>query len=153
MKATETVAAALSLRGLYLATAVMLALTGFGQMPIFKRYYIADIPGLGWLAQFYTTHFLHYLGAAVMLGLIAYFMTDFLIGRRHMHRVTASSWIQIVFLAGLVVTGIPRVVKNYEGYFMSEGWIVFLDIFHLALAMGFILCGLVRLLTGKRWTI
>lgn len=153
MKATETVAAALSLRGLYLATAVMLALTGFGQMPIFKRYYIADIPGLGWLAQFYTTHFLHYLGAAVMLGLIAYFMTDFLIGRRHMRRVTASSWIQIVFLAGLVVTGIPRVVKNYEGYFMSEGWIVFLDIFHLALAMGFILCGLVRLLTGKRWTI
>lgn len=152
MNARGTVAAAFSLRGLYFVTAGMLALTGFGQMPIFKRYYIADIPGLGWLAQFYTTHFLHYFGAAVLLGLIAYFVADFFVDRRSTRRVTASGRTQVVFLAGLVATGIPRVIKNYEGYFMSEGWIVFLDIFHLTLAMGFILCGLFRMLTGKRWT-
>ena len=49
-----------------------LVLTGFGQMPIFKRYYIADIPGLGWLAQFYVTHYLHYLGGAIILLLTGY---------------------------------------------------------------------------------
>ena len=34
-------------RYVYLITVFFLTLTGFGQMPIFKRYYIADIPGLG----------------------------------------------------------------------------------------------------------
>ena len=38
-----------SVRWFYLTTVFFLTLTGFGQMPIFKRYYIADIPGLGWL--------------------------------------------------------------------------------------------------------
>ena len=38
-------------RYFFLATVFFLTLTGFGQMPIFKRYYIADIPGLGWLAD------------------------------------------------------------------------------------------------------
>ena len=37
-------------RYFYLMTVFFLTLTGFGNMPIFKRYYIADIPGLGWLA-------------------------------------------------------------------------------------------------------
>ena len=27
------------------------ALSGFAQMHIFKRYYIADLPGFGWLAE------------------------------------------------------------------------------------------------------
>jgi len=42
---------AMSLPGhwFYLITVIFLVLSGFGQMPIFKRYYIADIPGLGWL--------------------------------------------------------------------------------------------------------
>jgi len=49
------------IRYLYLITLFFLVLTGFGQMPVFKRYYIADIPGLGWLAQFFVTHYMHYL--------------------------------------------------------------------------------------------
>ena len=44
----------------YVAILSFLTLSGFGQMPIFKRYYIADIPGLGWLAKFYITHYIHY---------------------------------------------------------------------------------------------
>jgi hypothetical protein len=47
-------------RYVYLITVLFLTLSGFGQMPIFKRYYIADIPGFGWLAQFYVTHYIHY---------------------------------------------------------------------------------------------
>ena len=51
------------IRYLYLISLFFLVLTGFGQMPVFKRYYIADIPGLGWLAQFFVTHYMHYLFA------------------------------------------------------------------------------------------
>ena len=56
----------------YIMLVFMMALTGFGQMPIFKRYYIADIPGLGWLAAYWVTHYIHYLGAALLLGIGAY---------------------------------------------------------------------------------
>ena len=65
-----------TVRYVYLITVFLLTLTGFGQMPVFKRYYIADIPGLGWLAQFYVTHYIHYLGAIVFLALLAYLVVD-----------------------------------------------------------------------------
>ena len=34
---------------LYGTTVVISLFTGFGNMPLWGRYYIADIPGLGWL--------------------------------------------------------------------------------------------------------
>ncbi|MDJ0667751.1 MAG: hypothetical protein QNJ61_10750, partial [Desulfobacterales bacterium] len=70
-KATEKTAALMAppMRAIYLTLLVFMGLSGFGQMPIFKRYYIADLPGLGWLAQFYTTHYIHYLGAILLLGI------------------------------------------------------------------------------------
>ena len=58
----------------YIITVLFLVLSGFGQMPIFKRYYIADIPGLGWLAQFDVTHYIHYLFAIILIGLTSYFL-------------------------------------------------------------------------------
>lgn len=62
----------------YGISVLLLALTGFGQMPVFKRYYIADIPGLGWLARFYITHAIHYITAAIFLGIIGYRATVYL---------------------------------------------------------------------------
>ncbi len=57
---------------LYLLLLFVMGLTGFGQMPIFKRYYIADIPGLAWLADFYATHYIHYIGAVILFGFFVY---------------------------------------------------------------------------------
>ena len=51
---------------------LLMTVTGMGQMPIFKRYYIADIPGLGWLADPYTVHWVHYAGAIALVGLGAW---------------------------------------------------------------------------------
>ena len=39
-----------------------LVLSGFGQMPIYKRYYLADIPGLKWASDFYITHYVYRVG-------------------------------------------------------------------------------------------
>ena len=68
----------------------MATLTGFGQMPIFKRYYIADIPGLGWLAQFYVTHFLHYLFGTLILSLLSYVVADWILIPSNRRRLSAS---------------------------------------------------------------
>jgi len=42
---------------------IMLIFTGLGCLPLFKRYYITEIPGFQWTANFYTVTKLHYIFA------------------------------------------------------------------------------------------
>lgn len=42
---------------------IMLIFTGLGCLPLFKRYYITEIPGFAWTANFYTITKLHYIFA------------------------------------------------------------------------------------------
>ncbi|HOG83021.1 MAG TPA: cytochrome b/b6 domain-containing protein, partial [Smithellaceae bacterium] len=44
---------------------LILLLTGIFELPVGKRYYIIDIPGLGWSADFITSLYLHYAAALV----------------------------------------------------------------------------------------
>ncbi len=44
-----------------------LFVSGFGQMPIFKRYGVADLPGMAWMANYATTLAIHYVATAVLL--------------------------------------------------------------------------------------
>lgn len=50
----------------------LLIVSGFGQMPMYKRYKIADLPGLGWTADYSVTIVIHYLAAAILLFAVAY---------------------------------------------------------------------------------
>jgi hypothetical protein len=140
------------LRWLYLTTTFFLVLSGFGQMPIFKRYYIADIPGLGWLAEFFVTHYIHYLGAIVLLALIAYLAADYLILKRNSRRLTASGYIRLVLLAGILVSGGLLVIRNLTGTYFSPDFIIFLDITHLGLVMALLFISFYCLIRKKHWT-
>lgn len=135
----------------YLLLMALMALTGFGQMPIFKRYYIADIPGLGWLADFYFTHILHYIGAMALLAIFAYFITGFLLQGRKTNRLTASAFTRILLLAGLVATGIFRVFKNLPDVTFSPGFTLFIDIAHLGFMMSFVFAAFIFLVFKKGW--
>lgn len=42
---------------------IMLIFTGLGCLPLFKRYYITEIPGFSWTSDFYTLTELHYIFA------------------------------------------------------------------------------------------
>jgi len=139
-------------RWLYLATTFFLVLTGFGQMPIFKRYYIADIPGLGWLAEFFVTHYIHYLGAAVLLALVAYIITDYVMVKRTSRRLTTSGSIRIGLLAGILASGGLLVIRNLAGTNFSPEFIIFLDITHLGLVMALLFVSLYCLIRKKHWT-
>lgn len=140
------------LRWLYLTTTFFLVLTGFGQMPIFKRYYIADIPGLGWLAEFFVTHYIHYLGAIVLLALAAYILADYFILKRNARRMTATGYIRVALLTGIVVSGGLLVIRNLTGTNFSPEFIIFLDVTHLGLVMVFLLASLYCLIRKKHWT-
>lgn len=51
---------------------IALVFSGFGQMPIYKRYWIADIPGMGWAADYSVTILIHYVAAMFFLMAVAY---------------------------------------------------------------------------------
>jgi hypothetical protein len=138
-------------RYVYVLTLFLLTLTGFGQMPIFKRYYIADIPGLGWLAQFYVTHYIHYLAAILILALAAYMIIDYLVLQKKHIRLTVSGYVRGAILAGILVSGIFLVIRNFTGSRFEPGFIIFLDLAHLGLVMTFLMVAGYCLVRKRRW--
>ncbi len=151
-RSTLTIAGTNPIRVIYLMTLFGLVLSGFAQMPIFKRYYIADIPGLGWLAQFYVTHLIHYLAAIIFIGISAYLLVDYLMVRRKQIRLSGSGYLRAGLLAGLLMTGIMLVIRNLEGVILPPGLIMFLDLAHLGLVMTFLFTAVTCLMLKKRWT-
>ena len=139
-------------RSYYLLIAAM-AFTGFGQLPIFKRYYLADIPGMAWTADFYLTHYLHYLGAIAILGLFTYVTVDYMMMGRKEYRLTRSAWVRIVLLGGLVLTGIFRVLKNLPDISFSPNLTLFFDVSHLGFIMVFAFVALALKALKMKWLV
>jgi len=129
------------------------ALTGFAQMPIFKRYYIADLPGLGWLAQFYTTYWLHYVSAIALIALSAYLATDYLLQQRKTARLTLLGTIRGAMLVFILATGALLVYRNLPGYRFPPLLVVALDFSHLGMAVLFLITSLAARLTKQPWVV
>lgn len=137
----------------YGLTLFLMAITGFAQMPIFKRYYIADIPGLGWLAEFYTTHFLHYLGAVAILAISAYFVTEYALLTRRYRRLSVSGAVRGIMLTGILATGILLVIRNSALVPFSPTVVTVILLIHLGFTMAFLAFALYCKLTGRPWTL
>ena len=149
---SNTRAISLPGRWFYLLSIFFLALSGFAQMPIFKRYYIADIPGLGWLAEFFVTHYIHYLAAILFLAFTAYMIIDYLLLKRQSRQMSATGYVRGALLAGILASGIFLVLRNLAGSSFSSGFIIFLDLCHLGLVMAFLFVSLYCLIYKKQWT-
>ena len=121
-------------------------------MPIFKRYYIADIPGLGWLAEFFITHYIHYLAAILFLAFAGYMVVDYLLSKRKSRQMTATGYVRSALLVGILTSGIFLVIRNLAGSNLSSGFIIFLNLCHLGLVMAFLCVGLYCLVFKKQWT-
>ena len=136
---------------IYSITLFFIALTGFAQMPIFKRYYIADIPGLGWLAQFYVTHALHYIFAAILIAICVYGVLDFVLSKKGFSGVTAIGGVKAALILGLVVSGGFMVVKNLSEVYFSHTLIYVLDLGHIGLCMALLMISAYTLVKKKTW--
>lgn len=139
------------LRLIYGITLFFITLTGFAQMPIFKRYYIADIPGLGWLDMFYVTHAMHYLAASVLIALTAYGALDYLLNRKKLGRITAMGIGKAVLLLGLILSGIFMVIRNLPGFYLSHISIIAVNMIHLGLCMALLMVTLYGVFGKKAW--
>lgn len=51
---------------------ILLIFSGFGQMPMYRRYMVDKIPGLGWSGDFSVTLVVHYVAAAVLIFAAAF---------------------------------------------------------------------------------
>ncbi len=140
------------MRFMYLLTVFFLALTGFGQMPIYKRYYLSDIPGFGWLANFWTTRYVHYVGAAMLLAIVAYMIVEYVLLDRRQRSVSFSGYLRGALLLGIVLTGILFVIKNFPVFVFSHKFIIALNLSHLGFVMTFLLVNLYCLIFKKKWT-
>ncbi|WP_319761981.1 iron-sulfur cluster-binding protein [Maridesulfovibrio sp.] len=113
----------------------IMALTGAAQMPIFKRYYIADIPGLSWLADFYLTNKLHYIFGAVLIFMALYLLTFFLLSGNHRFKLTSSGMLRAALYVVVIGTGGLRVVKNLHSVTFDPMTVMFIDWTHLGFAI------------------
>ena len=138
---------------LYAVTLFFITLSGFGQMPVFKRYYIADIPGMGWLAQFYITHIIHYTAAIVLIAFAVYVLLTYLFNRSGLNKITRFGYGKIMILTGLILSGALLVIKNLPGVYFPHSLIIVLDLTHLGLCMLLLLLSFCTLFFGKKWII
>lgn len=61
----------------------VLFFTGFGQMPVYKRYFVDQIYGLTWSSNFLTTLNIHYIAAIILIFISIYYITYLIIsGKR-----------------------------------------------------------------------
>jgi len=51
---------------------LLLLFSGFGELPMFKRYMVTEIPGFSWAGDFYVNLKIHYLAAIVFVGVIVF---------------------------------------------------------------------------------
>jgi hypothetical protein len=135
---------------IYTITIFFLALTGFGQLPIFKRYYIADIPYLDWLGKFYITNAVHSFSAIILLTLTCYIIFDKFFNKDQEINIKPSGYAKITMLFVLMVTGILIMIKNFTGTPFSTGFIIVLDITHITFCVALLIYTLHTFLTKQK---
>lgn len=103
----------------YKLSIAVLVLSGLAQMPLFKRYYVSEIPGLAWTADFYFNHILHYTAAAVLLFIIFKWTATLVRMKKPGPGLTVSGWIRIGLFLLIIFTGFLRALKNLQDFYFS----------------------------------
>ena len=60
------------MKAVYGLAAAVALFTGFGNMPLWKRYYVADIPGMAWSGNFFINVNVHILVGSLLLAIAVY---------------------------------------------------------------------------------
>ncbi|MBI5522393.1 MAG: hypothetical protein HY910_07175 [Desulfarculus sp.] len=136
-------------RWLYGLATGLLVFSGMAQLPMMKRYYLADLPGMAWSEDFFITSNLHYLAGALLLALMAW--------RLGLKARQAGGWWSWgprgawgwTLLAVLMVTGAGKVARN-AGVYLPPDLFMALGLIHLGAAMAFIFTGLGSLIKGRK---
>ena len=99
--------------------------SGFGQMPLYKRYMLSDVPYMAWTADYSVTLMMHYVGALVLLFALGMALTWLF--RRAEAGSPHARLLYATMLSGLVMSGFG------EYFFMNLSFYVKAALFCLVL--------------------
>lgn len=134
---------------LYLFSVFMLAVSGSAQMPLYKRYYVTELPFLSWLGNFYLTHAVHYVFATVFL-VLTFRLAVLWLGRwKKRFELDGWGWTRVGLVALLIITGLLRTAKNLPDISFSPMQVLLFDWLHLIGAMFYGLTALGARFAGK----
>ena len=126
-----------ALRGLFIAAGILALFTGFGNMPLYGRYYIADIPGLGWSRDFFVNVQIHYLAGSMLLAIGVYAGIQYLLGRKGGIRLTRFGAIRAAVLGLALASGVMLALRNLPGVNFPFGIHISMNFFHMGMAVLF----------------
>nr|WP_287410624.1 4Fe-4S ferredoxin [Pseudodesulfovibrio sp.] len=119
---------------LFLFAMTGLGVTGMLQMPLAKRYYLTEVPGMAWTGDFFFVHKLHYVLAALLLFVVALAVMNWLLEWKDRLVLTRFGVVRSVILGGLLVSGLLRVYRNMPSVTLDPTVIVAIEWVHLGLA-------------------
>ena len=123
----------------------------FGNMPLYRRYYVADLPGFGWTGNFFANLYVHYISGALVLALGLYFLFSYGLIRGKGRRLTVSGVVRAVILALALVSGLFMALKNFPQFNFSFEAAMVLTLLHLAAAMLFLILALFCFIGRRKW--
>jgi len=142
----------LFLKALYIASVITALFTGFGNMPLYGRYYVADLPGLGWSGDFFLNVNVHILAGSVLLALAVYTLTaSLLIRRPPADRLSFSGKTRGLLLALTLATGVIMVLKNLPSIHLPMTALIAFNFLHMGAAVFFMLAALIALIFRLPW--
>lgn len=126
--------------------------TGFGNMPLYGRYYVADVPGLSWSGNFFTNVNIHILSGSVLLAIAVYaLMKAVLMSESRVRRLTLSGLFRAFLLVLSLLTGILMVVKNLPEMRFSLKVLMAFNFAHMGAAVLLMLVSLLTLIFRRPW--
>lgn len=139
------------LRWLFGLAAALALFTGFGNMPLYGRYYVADWPGFGWTGDFIANVKVHYLAGTVLLGIGIYLMFVRILLRSRGVRLTWLGVWQSLSLWLAMLSGLIMAAKNLPEVRMDLPLLVAMNFTHMGTAMLFALVAVISLVTRGQW--
>jgi hypothetical protein len=136
---------------IYRIAAGVAIFTGFGNMPLYGRYYVGDVPGLGWSSDFVANVQAHYIAGAVLTGLAVYAVIVYTGLRARGLRLTTSGLLRVLFLLLALLSGGVMAAKNLPSVAVDFPLMPVLNFFHLFTAMIFMLFSLGCVIGRRRW--
>lgn len=139
------------LKWLYGLIAIVAIFTGFGNMPLYGRYYVADVPYLQWTGDFIANVKVHTVAGASLLTLALYFLIVYLLMRSRGVQLTKTGFVQLLFLWLVLLSGVVMAIKNLPGVVFDLPVLMTMNFLHMGSAVLFVLVSLLGFIYRGQW--
>ncbi len=118
---------------------ILLIFSGFGEMPMYKRYNVVKIPGLAWSEDFHIMLYIHYIAAIVFMAAVFFHIVYHLLRREFSLLPKKGDLRESIHIIKAIITGGP---EPQHGKYLAEQRIAYAA-FGVTI-LGLIVTGLIK---------